>query len=73
MCAIIDANVVHEVFAPNLPPAGKRFFAWLNKGSGRLVVGGKLLEELERHSDFRQWAMQVQAGRENENNKQKRS
>ena len=60
MCAIVDANVVHEVFGPKLPPAGERFFAWLNRGSGRLVVGGKLLEELERHSDFRHWARQVQ-------------
>ena len=47
MCAIVDANVVSEVFGSNLPPAGEKFFDWLNKGSGRLIVGGKLLEELE--------------------------
>ncbi len=60
MCAIIDANVAHEVFGSNLPPAGEEFFAWLNKGSGRLVVGGRLLEELETGSrDFRKWATEV--------------
>ena len=55
MCAIVDANVAREVFGPSAPPAGEKFFAWLNKGSGRLVVGGKLLEELEASSkDFRE-------------------
>lgn len=65
MCAIVDANVASEVFGSSLPPAGERFFEWLNKGSGRLVVGGKLLEELEMGSaDFRRWGQQAQlAGR----------
>ena len=61
MCAIVDANVVSEVFGSNLPPAGEKFFDWLNKGSGRLVVGGKLLEELEQSSaDFRRWGQEAQ-------------
>ena len=56
MCAIVDANVASEVFGSNLSPAGEKFFEWLNKGSGRLVVGGKLLEELEKSSaDFIYW------------------
>ena len=60
MCAIVDANVAREVFGPGAPPAGENFFAWLNKGNGRLVVGGKLLEELEASSrDFREWAREV--------------
>ena len=65
MCAIVDANVVSEVFGSNLPPAGEKFFDWLNKGSGRLIVGGKLLEELEQGSaDFRRWGQEAQlAGR----------
>ena len=46
MCAIIDANVSHQVFGENRPPAGEEFFKWLNKGKGRLVVGGKLRLEL---------------------------
>ena len=61
MCAIVDANVVSEVFGSNLPPAGEKFFDWFNKGSGRLVVGGKLLEELEKSSaDFRRWGQEAQ-------------
>ena len=64
MCAIVDANVAHEVFGPNPPPAGDGFFQWIMNGRGHLVAGGKLLEELERSSgEFRQWASQaVQAG-----------
>ena len=65
MCAIVDANVVSEVFGSNLPPAGEKFFDWLNQGSGRLIVGGKLLEELEQGSaEFRRWGREAQlAGR----------
>lgn len=60
MCAIVDANVANEVFGPNPTPAGERFFHWLNKGSNRLVVGGKQLEELEGGSpNFRDWAREV--------------
>ena len=46
MCAIVDANVSHQVFSENRPPAGEEFFKWLNRGKGRLVVGGKLRLEL---------------------------
>ena len=61
MCAIVDANVVSEVFGSNLPPVGEKFFDWLNKGSGRLVVGGKLFEELKQSSaDFRRWGQEAQ-------------
>ena len=61
MCAIIDANVAHEVFGKNAPEAGVRFFDWIDKGSGRLVVGGLLMRELERSaSGFREWAIQAQ-------------
>lgn len=47
MCAIVDANVAHEVFGDSPPPAAEKFFEWLERGSRRLVVGGKLLKELE--------------------------
>lgn len=60
MCAIVNANVANEVFGPNPTPAGERFFNWINKGSNRLVVGGKLLSELETGSPlFRNWASEV--------------
>lgn len=53
MCAIIDANVRHEVFGDNQSPAGKFFLDWLlDKGGARLAVGGKLWVELNSHGKF---------------------
>lgn len=65
MCAIVDANVVNEVFGINRPQAGEEFFGWIDRGSGILVVGGKLLEELDRGSPvFRKWRLAARrAGR----------
>ena len=61
MCAIVDANVASEVFSSSPSPAGDKFLGWINKGSNRLVVGGKLLEELEISSPgFREWANQAE-------------
>ena len=48
MCAILDASVVSQVFGSNQPLAGKDFHNWINTGSGRLVIGGKLRRELAR-------------------------
>ena len=62
MCAIIDANVADQVFghrrAENRPIAGVEFFNWINTGRGRLIVGGKLLNELERTS-MKVWVQQA--------------
>ena len=64
MCAIVDANVVGEVFGPNKRPAAKGFFDWLTTSGGRLVIGGKLSKELYRDSNFKTWAAEAQlAGR----------
>ena len=63
MCAIIDANVSHEVFSRNRPDAGFGFFEWLMSQRGHLVAGGRLLEELER-TGFEEFALELQsAGR----------
>ncbi|MDE0341249.1 MAG: PIN domain-containing protein [Nitrospinae bacterium] len=60
MCAIVDANVAHEVFGSNPSQAGEQFFGWIEEGNNRLVVGGKLFEELEASSEeFRNWARQA--------------
>ena len=57
MCAIVDANVVHQVFGDDRPEAGKRFLEWIENGRGLLVVGGKLYAELLQSSEgFRKWA-----------------
>ena len=58
MCAIVDANVAHEVFGTDRPEAGEKFFEWINSGIGRLVAGGTLLEELNR-TRAREWARQA--------------
>ena len=58
MCAIVDANVAHEVFGADRPEAGVKFFQWISSGNGRLVASGKLLEELNRTS-AREWARQA--------------
>ena len=61
MCAIIDNNVRHEVFGSEdvQTEAGKHFLDWLNARKGKLVVGGKLLEELSEYSGFRNWLGQA--------------
>ena len=62
MCAIIDTNVVHEVFGSSDEQpagAGEGFFRWLSSGKGKLVVGGKLKEEIGRVSNYRIWAQQA--------------
>ena len=53
MCAIIDANVIHEVFGSKRTEAGKKFLDWINGGSGRLICGGELLEELKKRKNKR--------------------
>ena len=59
MCGILDANVVHEVFGNPQSEAGKDFYQWIRNGKQRLVVGGKLWEELKRNSRFRMWAAET--------------
>ena len=64
MCAILDANVAGQVFGAERPAAGQAFFEWIDSGRGRLVVGGRLLRELDRNLAFREWRLQaVLAGR----------
>ncbi len=61
MCAILDANVIHEVFGINASEAGRQFWDWMNSHKGRLVVGGKLLRELKIASgEFLEWSRQAQ-------------
>ena len=56
MCAIVDANVLDQVFGDAPSPAGKHFLDWLTpKRGGRLIVGGKLLIELNKSSKFQKW------------------
>ena len=66
MCAIVDANVSHEVFAEaSQSEAGRYFYDWLIRSNGGiLVVGGDVLRELEPSADFqRAFGERLQAGR----------
>lgn len=57
MCAIVDANVASEVFGSHPQLAADKFLDWIEKEGGLLVVGGRLLGELEQSSEgFRKWA-----------------
>lgn len=56
MCAIVDANVGHEVFGDAQSEAGRYFLDWLNRtNGGTLVIGGKLREELGANLNFLRW------------------
>ena len=59
MCAILDNNVVHQVFGSKRPEAGEKFFEWLNSERGRLVVGGQLRQELDGNNEFSRWLQQA--------------
>lgn len=64
MCAIVDANVAHQVFGENRPSAGVEFFRWISSGTGSLVIGGKLREELNKISSFKKWQEEaIRSGR----------
>ena len=63
MCAIVDANVTHEVFGSKPVPAGEGFLRCINRGGLTLVAGGRLLDELRASSeDFRRWASEAIRG-----------
>ena len=59
MCAIIDANVTFEVFGRKQTEAGIEFRNWLDGDRGRLIVGGRNLEELEHNGNFRMWFLEA--------------
>jgi len=46
MCAIVDANVVGELWEEGSSAAGQGFRRWVEGPNGRLVVGGQLRQEL---------------------------
>ena len=63
MCGIVDADIAPEVFGSKPTEAGVKFLEWLISGSGNLVVGGKLLDELVK-TPATNWLPQLQlAGR----------
>ena len=66
MCAIVDANVSHEVFSQSSQSeAGRYFLDWLTRRNGGTIVsGGKHLRELDQNEDFyRVFRERLQIGR----------
>ena len=62
MCAILDANVIHEVFVDSSrSEAGEYFFNWITNGSGHLVVSEELRKELSTSGEFMKWAQVAEA------------
>ncbi len=60
MCAILDADVVGEVFRRGRQGAGNEFYQWITTGKGHLVAGGKLLAELKKGlASFKEWERQL--------------
>lgn len=55
MCAIVDADRLHQVFGENRSEAGEFFFEWISNGSGLLVVGGQVRAEMDKYSKFKAW------------------
>ena len=47
MCAIVDANVAGRFFDSPPDPELLPLWKWIDDGKGVLVVGGRLLDELE--------------------------
>lgn len=58
MCAILDNDVVHQVFGTDRPRAGEEFFRWIDAGRIHLVVGGRLRQELGSNYAFKAWFQQ---------------
>lgn len=56
MCLIVDASARDDVFGKNRTLAGEQLFRWLERPSARLVLGGKLTEELSSSNSFERWA-----------------
>lgn len=65
MCAIIDSDVIFEVFGDEMdrPEAGKQFRKKIDSGKIRLVLGGKLRSEITSREFRRWWNVAITAGR----------
>lgn len=55
--AIVDADVVGELFSGNSHDAGPEFLKWIERGDGHLSAGGENWKELREHNEFKAWAV----------------
>lgn len=63
MCIIVDANVAHRIVAAPMHEDARQIVDWIDRGDGRLVIGGKLTEELSQNGSVTRWLRtRIQAG-----------
>ena len=60
MCAILDNNVIHEVFSSSdqKPTRGVVFLEWIEEGKSVLIIGGELTKELYKTKNAHDWIRQ---------------
>lgn len=63
VCAILDADVVSAVFTEDPAPGAREFRRWIESGTGRLVVGGRLRKELAVNRAFNPILRTITPGR----------
>ena len=59
MCAIVDADVVHQLVGPKQTEPGRRFRQWLDGDRGELVVGEHNIRELTHNKNFERWFLEA--------------
>lgn len=59
MCIIVDANVRDIVFGKSRVPASELLLNSIDNRSHRLVIGGKLKNELMEANSFKNWLVQA--------------
>ena len=56
MCVILDNSARDDVFGRQRTSAGQQFFEWLEESRARLMIGGKLYDELAGNESFIEWS-----------------
>lgn len=55
MCAILDVNRAHQLLPDSQDEPVDPLTGWVERGHGKLIVGGELLDELGRNSRVARW------------------
>lgn len=64
MCIIIDNDVAHRMVATDRAPEAKALAEWIENGSGRVALGGRLSKELLNNASVAAWLTELlRAGR----------
>ena len=55
MCAILDVNRAHQLLPSSPSEPNDPLAKWVKDGHVKLIVGGKLLDELGKNSNIERW------------------